>query len=343
MKSRLSSLAVSLRVTVLALSIASIPAATLDRFEFERPQMGVPFRIVLYAPNRAAAERAATAAFDRVHELNAILSDYESDSELSKLSRSAGQGKVVPVSSDLWTVLESAQSLAAKSQGAFDITIGPAVTVWRRARRTRSMPPQNELDEILRRIGFQYLKLDRKDHTAELAVAGMRLDLGGIAKGFAVDEAMKELSKRGITNALVAAAGDILVSEPPPTQSGWRIAVSGLDVTGDGTSRNVLLKNAAISTSGDLAQHVELGGKRYSHIVDPHTGIGLTDHSVVTVIAANSMLADSLATAVSVLGPAQGMELIKSIGNAAARIVRMPDQKIEVNESDGFSKHTIAE
>jgi thiamine biosynthesis lipoprotein len=134
----------------------------------------------------------------------------------------------------------------------------------------------------------------------------MKLDLGGIAKGYAADEALKILKNHGITRALVAAAGDIVVSAPPPEKSGWQIEI-------DSPPKIIPLANSAVSTSGDLFQHVELDGIRYSHIVDPRTGIGLTNQITVTVIAANSTTADALATAVSVLGAEKGRALAKKI------------------------------
>lgn len=298
--------------------------------------MGVPFRIVLYADARTSAESAAHAALDRVRQLNAIFSDYEFDSELSALSRTAGSGSRVPVSAELWRILNLSQALAHETEGAFDITVGPAVSLWRRARRVRAMPETQRLEEAKQAIGFQNLLLDPSERTVELRLPRMRLDLGGIAKGYAADEALKVLRSRGIDRALVAADGDIVVSDPPPDRNGWRVAIARLDVDGAPSDQAVLLKHAAISTSGDLSQRLEIDGRRYSHIVDPRTGIGLTDHSLVTVIAPDSTTADSLATALSVLGPEKGLRLIESREGCSARIVRQPGEKIAVHQSSRF-------
>jgi thiamine biosynthesis lipoprotein len=170
----------------------------------------------------------------------------------------------------------------------------------------------------------------------------MRLDLGAIAKGFAVDEAIKVLRARGIRSALVSGGGDMTVSDPPPGTNGWRIELAPLDVTNAPPTEFVLLRNAALATSGDIFQHVEIAGVRYSHIVDPRTGLGLTDHSLVVVIARNCTTADSLATSVSVMGPERGMKYAESKG-ACVRTVRKPSDRIEMRESKCFERFRVSQ
>jgi thiamine biosynthesis lipoprotein len=310
----------------------------LERFEYQRPEMGVPFRFVLYAHEKAAAEAAAEAAFTRVSQLNDIMSDYDADSELSKLSRTSGQGKQVPVSDDLWFVLKRAQDLAERSGGAFDVTVGPFVNLWRRARRQHDLPEPARLAKAREAVGYQHLRLNPERHTVELLVPDMRLDLGGIAKGYAVGEALKTLRARGIDRALVEGGGDVAVSDAPPGNKGWRLQLAPLDVTNAPPPRYLLLKDCAISTSGDLYQRLEINGKRYSHIVDPHTGIGLTDHSLVSVIAPDSITADSLTKVVSVLGPQKGLRFIEDTPGVAVRIMREPGDRIQSRESSRFGK-----
>jgi thiamine biosynthesis lipoprotein len=166
----------------------------------------------------------------------------------------------------------------------------------------------------------------------------MRLDLGGIAKGYAVDEAMDVLRAGGIQSALVSGGGDMAVSDAPPGAKGWRIELAPLDVTNAPAAQFVLLKNAALATSGDVFQHVEIDGVRYSHIVNPKTGLGLTDHSLVVVIATNCATADALSTAVSVLGPEKGLKLAEAKG-AGARVVRALDGRIEVRTSKDLNRY----
>ncbi len=323
---------------LIASGCASHPTAPETRFEFTRPEMGMPFRIALYAPDAGVAQAAAEAAFDRIHQLNTSFSDYEDDSEVTLLNRTAGQGRAVVVSQDLWNILLRAQALARQTDGAFDVTVGPYVNLWRRARRHREFPRSDLLERARAAVGYENLRLDSRYRTAELRVPNMRLDLGAIAKGYAIDEALKTLRRHQIHSALVTGSGDMAMSDPPPGKPGWRIAIAPLDVTNAPPTRYVLLARRALATSGDVFQHVEIDGRRYSHILDPKTGVGLTDHSLVTVIAKDCMTADSLATAVSVLGPARGIALIEQTPGTAVHLVRKPGDRIEMSESPGFGR-----
>lgn len=301
--------------------------------------MGVPFRIVLYASNREHAENAAQAAFRRVEQLNQKLSDYETDSELNELSRTSGEGRAVPVSDDLWYVLSEGQKLARRSEGAFDMTVGPYVSLWRRARRMKELPDGKLLAEAANAVGYEKVMLDPSQRRVTLKASGMKLDLGGIAKGYAVDEAMKVVRKAGVKSALIAASGDIAVSDPPPGLAGWKIGLVDLEDSPNLPKASLILRHRAVSTSGDAAQHLEINGTRYSHIVDPRTGIGLTDHSLVTVVARTCTASDSLATAISVLGPANGLDWVSRQSDVEVRILRPSNRGgIERVQSPGFAR-----
>ena len=318
---------------VVEMTLGSAVGAEAQRFAFEKAEMGVPFRITLYSESEEAATTASEAAFGRVEALNAILSDYDPDSELSRLSRTSGHGERVRVSDDLWNVLLLGQSMAEKTDGALDITVGPLVNLWRRARQKKELPNDELRKEMLRRVGYTALKMDPVSRTVELQKPEMRLDVGGIAKGYAADEAMKVLKAHGIKAALVAASGDMCASDPPPGKAGWRIEVAALDTPDAPAPRHVLLKHSALSTSGDAFQRVEIDGVRYSHIVDPKTGVGLTDHSLVTVLGPDATTTDSLETTISVLGPERGLALIGKTPATAVYIVRKPKDRVEIYES----------
>jgi FAD:protein FMN transferase len=320
-------------------SCAAPRVGELRRFEFTRPEMGLPFRMVLYATDSQQAEAAALAAFTRVRELNDIFTDYDSDSELSRLSQTSGQGQAVKVSPDLWAVLGQAQALAARTEGAFDITVGPYVNLWRKARREKVLPTAERLERARASVGYRNVRMEPVERTVELLVPEMRLDLGGIAKGYAIDEALKVLWEQGIRSALVSGGGDLAVSGAPPGRKGWRIEVAPLDAEGAPPPRFVWLRFRALATSGDLFQRLEIGGQRYSHIVDPRTGMGLTDHSLVTVIARDCTTADSLATAVSVLGAANGLALLESVRGAQGQMIRKPGETIQRVETQGFRRY----
>ena len=312
------------------------PERQLQRFDYAQPRMGVAFHISLYSPDEAVANNAARAAYARVKQLNQLLSDYEPDSELMQLCRRSGPGKPVAVSPELFCVLRRAIALSQASDGAFDVTVGPLVLLWREARRTRKLPDPAELTAARESVGWKHVRLNAEQRTVELRKPGMRLDLGGIAKGYAADEALRVLQEHGVTQALIAAAGDIVAGDPPPGRDHWRIGIAPVDSPDGEPSRYLQLANAAVSTSGDAFQYVEIDGVRYSHIVDPRTGVGLTTRSSVTVVAEDGITADSLASAVSVLGPERGMDLIESRENTAALFVVLEGDKPRTVESKSF-------
>ena len=300
--------------------------------------MGTLFRITLFAADEKAAEAASTAARKRVAELNATLSDYLPESEINRLSLTSGQGRAVRASDDLWSVLAVSQDIARKTDGAFDVTVGPLVKTWKHARRLEKIPAPELIARMLARVGYKKMLLDPAHRTVELLVPEMHLDVGGMAKGYAVDEALKVLKKHGVTRALVAAGGDIAGSEPPPGESGWRIMITPLDAEGAPQPRFVMLRNSAVSTSGDTHLRVEIDGVRYSHIVDPRTGVGITDHSLVSVLAPDCTTTDLLETTVTVLGPERGMKLIEDTPHTAAYIVRKPGEKVETFETTRWTE-----
>jgi thiamine biosynthesis lipoprotein len=287
--------------------------------------MGSEFKILLYTTDEATARRAWTAAFARVAVLNDVYSDYDPESELMRFCDRAG-GPAVKVSDDLYHALELSLEMARRSAGAFDPTISPVGRLWRRARRDGKLPDPAKIAEARKLVDWTQLVLDPETHTARLMKPGMKLDLGGIAKGIAADEAMKVLKEHGITSALVAAAGDIVVLGAPPDADGWRIGVASVEKPDAPPEQFLVLKDAAVSTSGDAERFVEIDGQRYSHIVDPKTGVGVRDRASVTVVAPRGGTADALATAVYVLGPAQGGRLVDEIDGASSLFVqRKPD------------------
>lgn len=290
----------------------------LQRFEFSKPQMGVPFRLVLYAPSEAVASNAAHHAFARVERLNSILSDYDYDSEVSKLSRTSGSNIWIKVSEDLWNVISHSKKFAEESNGAFDPTIGPVVNLWRHARRLRELPDPQRLSRAMEAVGYRNIELNSRSKSVRLRVPNMRLDFGGIAKGYAVEEALKVVKVHGIRSALVGAAGDIAVSSAPPGRKHWRLEAAGIE---EGQQDFMGLKNSSITTSGDLFQFLEINNVRYSHILDPRTGVGLTNHVLVTTIGPNCTEADAAATALSVLPQNEWATFLQKHPRIEARIL----------------------
>ncbi|OWK36101.1 FAD:protein FMN transferase [Fimbriiglobus ruber] len=294
----------------------------LERHEFESKHMGTLFRVVLYTADKATAETASRAAFARVAELDAIMSDYNPNSELMRLCKAndTAPGKPAAVGAELFDVLQKAQITSKISGGSFDVTVGPVVRLWRLARRTQQLPDAKELAAALAKVGYEKIALDPAARTVALKVPGMRLDLGGIAKGYAADAALALLKEKfGITRALVAASGDIACGDAPPGKEGWSVDIA--PISKNRKPRTLTLVNRAVSTSGDLEQFVEINGVRYSHVLDPKTGLGLTGRRSVTVIAPKGVQADSLTKAASVLPPAKALAVIDAIDGAATYIV----------------------
>jgi thiamine biosynthesis lipoprotein len=291
---------------------ASSVAATTQRCEFVSRQMGTLFQVVVYAPDAATAQPAVAAAWGRVAELNRLFSDYDPDSELQRLCR-APVGTAVAVSAELFAVLQHSQQLAADSDGAFDVTLGPAVRLWREARRSRQLPSAAARAAALQASGHGKLALNALARTATLLAPGMQLDLGGIAKGYAADAALAVLARHGFGRAMVAASGDLALGDAPPGSPGWRIEIAPF---GPAAAEPLVLTlaNAAVSTSGDAEQGLDFAGTRYSHILDPVTGLGLTAPVAVTVVTRHATQSDALATALSVLAAGSGARIPACLG-----------------------------
>jgi thiamine biosynthesis lipoprotein len=287
----------------------------LQRIEASEPHMGTLARVVLYAADEATGRAAARAAFDRMAALDARLSDYRDDSEVAALSRAAAR---VPItaSDDLITLLRASEVLARRTGGAFDVTAGRLTHLWRRARRVNTLPTQVEVDVARAAGGHRHLRVDAARHTVTLLQAGVELDLGGIAKGYAADAALRVIADRGIGAALVALGGDIVTGDPPPGRDAWTVAVPRLagerSPAGGGEPYWIGLVHAAVSTSGDAEQWMTAGGVRYSHVLDVRTGWPLTGRRSTTVVARRGMDADALSTALGILDDAAGAALLRA-------------------------------
>jgi thiamine biosynthesis lipoprotein len=308
-------------IILMALFVAGCaPHESFRRFEYTRLCMGVRTEIVLFSEKKAVADEAAATAFERLAQLDSILSDYRHDSELNRLCARAGSGPVA-VSEDLFETLRTSLAVSRASDGAFDITIGPGAKLWRETRRTGALPDEDSLAAARALIDWRNIILDGRHQTVELKLAGMRLDLGGIGKGFAAQQAVELLKSRGFNRCLVALAGDIVVGDPPPHEKGWGIEIAEREASLLSQGASVLLiSNAAVSTSGDVEQIIDINGTRYSHIIDPRTGLGITARRSVTVAAPRGEVADALASALCVLGLDSAQFVLDAFPGSAAII-----------------------
>lgn len=309
-----------LRITLIGCAI-TLQAHAQQRFDYAAPLMATTFRISLHADSKAKADSAADAAFKRIASLNAVFSDYEPNSELMRLCN-AGPSLPFKASPELFDLVSRSLDLSRLTDGAFDITCGNLTHLWRRTKRVKKLPPADRLQQALAATGWRAVQLDPKTHTLTLTRPGMLLDLGGIAKGRAADEGLRVLRDHGITRALVMAGGDIAIGDPPPNEDAWEIKLRTFtQPTPDAEEQmtTVRLKHCGVSTSGDLYQFTEIDGIRYSHIVSPKTGMGLTTRIACTVIAPDCTTSDALATAMCVLGKEQGTKTAAQIPGVTLR------------------------
>jgi thiamine biosynthesis lipoprotein len=332
--------------------------------------MGSPFTMTVFADDSLALLPIIEKAFARVDELNHIFSDYDSTSEISRLCREKavytisqdsledGEGGQ-KLSDDLYLMIKRSLEASRLSNGAFDITVGHIVKLWRQARKSKSLPKAAELEKALRQTGWRKIRLDTVHkkmsfytarRTPTRGVVGQKavlaLDFGGIVKGFAAQEVSHILKENGYPICLVDAGGDMVLGNAPPLKSegvhenkdafrrdsAWLIGLTSpqSDVL---MPQFLYLKNQAIATSGDLYQSVRIDGKTYSHIVHPKTGLGLTHQRQVTAIANDGATADWLATACSVLPIRKAKRLVKKIPHAALLILEKRKGKILIHKS----------
>lgn len=277
--------------------------------------MGSPFNLIFYTDDSAKAARLITEAFAIVDSLSHIFSDYDTTSELNTLNRTAGSDSFVVVSTALYNIIKQSREAWQQSGGAFDITTGPLNWLWRQSRRQSPFPADSLVQQAKEKTGFKKIFIDTGTHKIKLWEA-MQLDLGGIAKGYVAQAVVDFLYKNGITSALADAGGDIACSAAPPQKRGWNIGINVPEQATDLLHKTVLLQNGAVATSGDVYQFIEHNGRKYSHIVDPETGYGVTFQRNVTVIAANGATADWLATACSILPVHKAKRLVKKHNGA---------------------------
>jgi thiamine biosynthesis lipoprotein len=297
--------------------------------------MGTIFHIEMYAADSAQASKAAEAAFARAEELEQIMSDYRADSELMRLAR-AGSVAPVPVSSDLYDVLAKSLWVSDLSHGLFDVSVGPLVDLWRDARKTKRLPDPGQIAKAKALVDYHNLQLVPAQHAVWLKRAGMLLDLGAIGKGYAADQMLAVLQSQGIPHAMVVAGGEVVVGEPPPGNSGWKVGIDTADSDAGGAPCSILLSGAAVSTSGDEHQFLDLNGHRYSHVINPKTGWALEGESSTTVMARDSTTADSLGTAFSLMPVADGIRVAESLPGVSALWVRREGGAWKHYTSRGF-------
>ena len=287
-------------------SLQVTPESYLKEFSYTQLQMAMPMRITVWCDSENRAEQACKLAFDRAAELVKVFSDYDAESETRRLTRSE-IGQPIKVSDHLFRVLAYSKTLNRESNGAFNPTASPVIRLWREARKNGQLPDADEIENALEHVGFDKIQIDLDKKNVTMMASGLDFDFGGIAKGYIGDQVLQVLRENGVEIGCYEAGGDIVLSGPPPGTSGWVIDVGQND---DGTVKTIQLENCGISTSGDARQFIEFEGKRYSHVVDPRTGIGVTTGRTAYAIAPTGMESDALATAGCIMNESDFLKLL---------------------------------
>ena len=256
------------------------------------------------------------------------MSDYDPDSELMKLCRNARPGRPQKVSRDLFAVLAVSQKISGLSDGCFDPTVGQLSKLWRAARKSNKVPSRLAIQQAKSSVSWSHVILNPRDQTVTFKQRGIQLDLGGIAKGYAADQAVQCFQAKKLPICLVNASGDVTVGDPPPGKAGWTVAISNAG------GQKISIANSSVASSGDRYQFLEHQGQRFSHIIDPKTGWGVTSRRLVTVVSKDRLpgtTADAWASAVSVMP-------LKKVEQIAGQLKGCSIRIQTVNES---SKRTI--
>lgn len=309
-------------------------SAQLKRFQFTENKMGSPFRIIFYHEDSTTADLEAKKCFLLIDSLNMVFSDYSPDSEINLLAKSS-TGQPQPISDELNRILLIAKEAWIRSDKTFDISMGTLSQLWRKANSENRFPPKKEIKNTRNKTGFEKINISEKERAISLNQKGMLLDFGGIVKGYAAQKVIEYLKSKNILMALADAGGDIATSDVPPGKQGWTIAVNLPEQGNEVWDKKLELANCAVATSGDVYRFTIHKGKKYSHIIDPRTGYGITSLRNVTVIAKDGTTADWLATACSILPIDKALELVKK-ENAELLVAIIKDEKIIIYKSENF-------
>lgn len=291
-------------------------AGTPRWFSRDEAIMGTAIHVELWSDDRAAAECAIDAVIAEMHRIDALMSPYKEDSELSRVNREAAQ-RPVRVCDELFMLLSRSIAFSELSQGAFDITYASAGHLYDYRRHVR--PTDAELAVACAAIGYRHLLLDPEARTVRFGRPGMRIDLGGFAKGHAVDNGAAILARHGVRHGVVAAGGD---SRMLGDRCGrpWTIGVRD-PRRADDVVALLPLEDVAVSTSGDYERYFDDGDERCHHLIDPRTGKSPSSVRSVTVIAADGLTSEALSKTVFVLGVERGMQIVASRPGVDAVVV----------------------
>ena len=326
-------------IYTIALLVFSTPLlqAQTRKFSYSEMKMGSPFNLIIVSTDSIKAKHLAQKSFQLVDSLSHIFSNYDSSSELSKINTSAG---LLPykMSATMLDLVQKSQYAYIQSKGAYDISIGPLSSLWRNARKTKLFPEASTVLATKKLVGLGQVKINKRLGTIFLPVSSMQLDFGGIAKGYIAQRVIDYLKTSGIQQALADAGGDIVMSGAPLNQKGWLVGVNVPETTDDLLNKKLQLSNCSVATSGDVYQYIEKNGVKYSHIINPITGYGVTNLRNVTIIAKTGATADWLATACSILPIKEAKKLAIS-HQAALLITTLENGKLVFEATPNFKNY----
>jgi thiamine biosynthesis lipoprotein len=279
----------------------------------------------------------AKECFSIIDSLNGIFSDYSSTSEIAKLSLRSNLNDI-KVSDELYEMIVLSKQAWRRSDKTFDITIGALTRLWRQAKADKRFPSKKEIKHARNHTGLENVACDIFTKAISFKKQGIKFDFGGIVPGYAAQKVIDHLKSKNILHALADASGDIVVSKAPPGKKGWSISINLPQEEIEFWDKKLLLSNCAVSTSGDIYRYITHKGKRYSHIIDPRTGYGVTSQRNVTVIAKDGATADWLATACSVLPIRKALRLVKR-EKAELLIAVLNDERIVTYKSKNFDSY----
>lgn len=303
------------------------PGAPSRSVQLAGPTMGTTWQVKLADAALSPAQREAlTGAIGaRLAGINDAMSTYIDSSELSRFNQNPTTSPV-PVSTELFEVVQLARTVSETSGGAFDVTVGPLVNAWGFGPEERDLPSAGRLQELRARVGYHMLSLNPATPALTKARGDLYVDLSAIAKGYAVDQVSTLLHQRGFPNHMVEIGGEIIVSGVNPTRGPWRLAIERPSPDARNVHEIIRLSSGALATSGDYRNYIEREGKRYSHTIDPRIGAPVSHHlASVSVVAKDCATADAYATALNVLGEKEGFDLAVAQDLAALFIIREPD------------------
>ena len=308
-----------------------------ERFHSARPLMGTVVEITLYHPDQDRARELIDRAFAEMERIERLMSIRIAASEVARINREAYPGPIA-VDREVFDLIGRALEAWRETSGAFDITVGPLMQLWPLYRAEKILPNDAQVGEALKRVGFDLLMLDPESSRIAFKKPGMSIDLGGIAKGYAIDRAIGVLRGGGVASALVNAGGDLYALGLKPDGTPWRVGVRH-PRRPEELIATLEVHDIAIMTSGDYEHYFLKDGRRYSHIVDPRTGFTARGTAGVTLSAPIATWADALATGVLVLGPDAGLELVNRLPQVEAAILsEASEHRLKLTVSAGFAQ-----